>query len=55
MSVLEMIVTVVALMCCAGGIVWFSYDIDKQIQSYRMALKQAEEESTLGLVEDDEE
>ena len=54
MSFFEIIVTVVALMCCAGGVAWFLYDIDKQIKEYS-AMKQAEEESTLGLVEDDEE
>ena len=55
MSVLEMIVLGASLACCSGGIAWLLYDMDKQIKGYRMAIKQAEEESTLGLVEDDEE
>lgn len=55
MSLFEIIVIGVSLVCCSGGIAWLLYDMDKQIQGYRMAMKQAEEESTLGLVEDDEE
>lgn len=55
MSIFEMIVVGVSLVCCTGGIAWLLYDIDKQIKGYNLAMKQAEEESTLGLVEDDEE
>ena len=42
---------------CFGGVAWLLYDMDKQVQAYKNALYQqaAEEESTLGLVEDDEE
>lgn len=55
MSLFEMIVIGTSLICCSGGIAWLLYDMDKQIKAYRMAMKQAEKESTLGLVEDDEE
>jgi hypothetical protein len=43
--------------CCVGGVVWLLYDMDKQLKAYREALykQAAEEESTLGLVEDEEE
>ena len=51
MSILEMIVLGTSLVCCSGGIAWLLYDMDKQIKAYKKAL----EESTLGLVEDDEE
>lgn len=50
MSILETLITVAVLVCCAGGIVWLFNDINKQAE-----LMKAEEESTLGLVEDDEE
>lgn len=53
MSLVEMIVLGTSLVCCTGGVAWLLYDMDKQIKGY--AIKQAEEESTLGLVEDDEE
>ena len=55
MSLFEIIVIGVSLVCCSGGIAWLLYDMDKQIEGYRMAMKQTEKESTLGLVEDDEE
>lgn len=50
MSIFESLITFAVLVCYAGGIVWLFHDINKQAE-----LKQAEEESTLGLVEDDEE
>lgn len=50
MSIFEALITLVVLACYAGGIIWLFHDINKQVE-----LKQAEEESTLGLVEDDEE
>ena len=55
MTLLEGIVIGLSLVCCTGGIGWLLYDMDKQIKGYREAIKQTEEESTLGLVEDDEE
>lgn len=55
MSLLEIILIGVALICCTGGVAWLLYDMNKQIEYYRMTMKQDEEESTLGLVEDDEE
>ncbi len=55
MSVFEIAVVAVGLICCTGGVGWLLYDMDKQIKAYREAMKRAEEESTLGLVEDDEE
>lgn len=51
MSVFEMIVIGVSLVCCSGGIAWLFYDMNKQLK----LLEKAHEESTLGLVEDDEE
>lgn len=54
MSLLEIILIGVALVCCIGGVAWLLYDLNKQVNAYREAMKQ-DEESTLGLVEDDEE
>ena len=51
MTFLEGIVMTSILLCCAGGIWWLFYDIKKQLEAY----KDAYEESTLGLVEEDEE
>jgi hypothetical protein len=55
MSLFEIIVVGTSLVCCTGGVAWLLYDINKQIKGFRLTMKQAEEESTLGLVEDDEE
>ena len=54
MSILESIVLGACLLCCTGGIGWLLYDMDKQIKAYKEALN-AHKESTLGLVEDDDE
>lgn len=51
MTFLEGIIMISILLCCAGGIGWLFYDMKKQIEAY----KNAYEESTLGLVEDEEE
>ena len=51
MVTLQAIVLGISMICCTGGTAWLIYDMDKQIKAYREALK----ESTLGLVEDDEE
>lgn len=51
MTFIEGFTMVVICLCCTGGIGWLLYDMDKQIKSY----KKAYEESTLGLVEEDDE
>ena len=51
MTTLQSIVLGLSLICCTGGTAWLIYDMDKQIKAYREALK----ESTLGLVEEDDE
>lgn len=50
MSILEILITIASLALCAGGVAWLFYDINRQLEAVK-----AEEESTLGLVEDDEE
>ena len=54
MTFIEILVMAVVCICCTGGIGWLFYDIKKQIEAYSEAYN-AEQESTLGLVEDDEE
>jgi hypothetical protein len=51
MTFLEGIIMISILLCCTGGIGWLFYDMKKQLEAY----KNAYEESTLGLVEDEEE
>ena len=51
MRPIEIIILIIASICCTGGIGWLLYDMDKQIKIYKQAYK----ESTLGLVEDEEE
>ena len=51
MTLFQIISLILVVLCCTGGVVWLFYDIDKQLK----ALKRAHEESTLGLVEEDEE
>lgn len=50
MSSIEIIILVLASICCTGGIGWLLYDMEKQLKAY----KQACEESTLGLIKDEE-
>ncbi len=54
MSPVEIAALAVCLVCCSGGVAWLLYDMDKQIQFYKESMKQAEKESTLGEVEDEE-
>lgn len=49
MRPIEVIILIIASICCTGGIGWLLYDMNKQIKIY----KQAYEESTLGLNEDE--
>lgn len=50
MSLIEIIILVIASICCTGGIGWLLYDMEKQLKMYKQAYK----ESTLGLIEDEE-
>ena len=54
MTFLEGMIMTSILLCCTGGIGWLLYDMDKQLKTYKDAYK-AHQESTLGLVEDDDE
>jgi hypothetical protein len=51
MRPIELIALITISFCCAGGVFWLFYDINKQIKLFEKAY----EESTLGLVEDEEE
>ncbi len=51
MKLFEAIAMTICLLCCTGGITWLFYDMHQQLKYY----KKIEEESTLGLVEEDEE
>lgn len=52
MSFIEIISLIaISLCCCAGGVFWLFYDLNKQLR----LIEKAYEESTLGLVEDEEE
>ena len=51
MTLLEGIIIISILLCCTGGVSWLLYDMRKQLKAY----KDAYDESTLGLVEDEEE
>ena len=51
MKPIELISLIAVCLCCTGGIGWLFYDMHKQLK----LLEKAHEESTLGLVEDEEE
>lgn len=51
MRPIELVSLIVVSLCCTGGVGWLLYDMHKQLKMY----SQAYEESTLGLVEDEEE
>lgn len=51
MRLIELVLLIVVSLCCTGGVGWLLYDMHKQLKMY----SQAHEESTLGLVEDEEE
>lgn len=55
MTTFQTVVVAVSLLGCAGGVLWMLHDLNNQVNAYREVMKQAEDESTLGLVEDDEE
>lgn len=51
MKPIELISLITVCLCCTGGVAWLFYDMYKQIKLFEKAY----EESTLGLVEDEEE
>lgn len=51
LTFMESIVLGTCITFCASSVGWLLYDMDKQLKAYKKAL----EESTLGLVEDEEE
>lgn len=51
MRPIEIISLIIISLCCTGGVGWLFYDMHKQIKLF----EKAHEESTLGLVEDEEE
>ena len=51
MRPIEIIILIIASICCTGGIGWLLYDMNKQIEIYKQTYK----ESTLGLVEEEKE
>ena len=51
MKSIELISLIAICLCCSGGVGWLFYDMHKQIKLF----EKAHEESTLGLVEDEEE
>jgi hypothetical protein len=51
MRPIEFISLIIICLCCSGGVGWLFYDMHKQLK----LLEKAHEESTLGLVEDEEE
>lgn len=53
----ELLVNGIVLVCCAGGLAYMMYDIKKQLEEMerRYYNEKALEESTLGLIEDEDE